>query len=47
MRFLRNDKFAGKVVTNCGENQLQFQKSILLTTNFHKFTQTLNFKLKT
>jgi hypothetical protein len=41
MRFLRNDKFAGKVVTNCGENklQLQYQISIGLTTNSHKFTQ--------
>jgi hypothetical protein len=39
MRFLRNDKFAGKVVANCVENQLQLQKSILLTTNFHRLAQ--------
>jgi hypothetical protein len=47
MRFLRNDKFAGKVVANCGE--FQFQKSIYVTTNLLRLfallgSQILNFK---
>ncbi len=41
MRFLRNDKFVDKVVTNCGENQLQwqYQKSIFC----HEFPNYLIF----
>ena len=53
MRFLRNDKFVDKGVANCGENQwkwqfqFEYQKSIGLTTNWHKFENFETFDFMT
>jgi hypothetical protein len=44
MRF-RNDKFAGKVVANCGE--FQFQKLIYVTTNLLRLFALLGSQIHT